>query len=538
MKTPKHLLSLSLAVCLLAAPIAAQAPATASTQQATPIAKPQTPAELQSRIAALLDDPRFAAARWGVLVKAGQDKIVFERDAGKAFMPASNMKLYTSAAALDVFGPDFRIKTSVYAATRSKQGPISKSGRLHGDLILYGRGDPNLSPRFDAGNSDKYDDHKPADKITAIEQLADQIKAAGVRQVTGNLIGDDSFFAGDLIGPSWEWDDLQFYYGAEVSALTVNDNCVSFTVMPAGKVGEKPTITVQPQTSYVKIINHARTVEGGRTRIGVNRPLDGNTVEFFGTIPRAAQKFEVNIAVHDPAGYAATLLKEALTRRGVRVLGRVERIDAVARLANPFDESKLTEIAKVQSQPLSEIIKVINKPSQNLHAELMLRQLGASGGPSEMPELDDYGRPRQTIARGNEARRQFLQRAGVDVVPLSLRDGSGLARQDLVTPRATVRLLEFMLTHPHSGAFRESLTIAGVDGTLERRMRETAAANNFRGKTGTLTAANALSGYLTTKRGQVVIVSLMGNNYAGAARDVTAVLDRICVMLAEYEGEL
>lgn len=524
MKISKHFLSLLVVFCLSVAPALAQQAAPVP----TPIAKPQTVAELQARIAALLDAPKFAAARWGVLLKAGRDKIIFERDADKAFMPASNMKLYTTAAALDAFGPDFKIKNSVYATKL-----VSKGGTLRGDLILYGRGDPNLSPRFDANNPGRYDDLKSADKITAIEQLADQIKAKGIKIITGNLIGDDSYFAGDLIGPSWEWDDLQFYYGAEVSALTVNDNCVSFTVTP-GKVGEKPTITVQPQTAYVKIINNAKTVEGGRTRVGVNRPLDSNTVEFFGTIPRAAQKHEVNVAVHDPASYAATLLREALARRGVRLLGKVERMDAVARIAKPFDESKLTEIAKVESQPMSEMIKVVNKPSQNLHAELLLRQLGASG----THELDDYGRPKTAIARGNEARRQFLQKSGIDVAPLSLRDGSGLARQNLVTPRATARLLEFMLTHAHASVFRESLPIAGVDGTLERRMRDTAAANSFRGKTGTLTGANALSGYVTTKRGQVVIVSLMGNNYAGAGRDVTGVFDQISVMLAEYEGDL
>jgi len=513
--------SLPLAVLTQSSPLAVQ------TQQAD---KPRTLAELQSRIAALLDDPKFAAARWGILVKAGRDKVVFERDADKSFMPASNMKLYTTAAALDAFGPEFKIRTSVYAAR-----PVSKGGSLRGDLILYGRGDPNLSPRFDGDISEKYNDLKSAEKIPAVEQLADQIKAKGIKIVTGKLIGDDSFFAGDLIGPGWEWDDLQFYYGAEVSALTANDNCVSFTVTPATKAGAPPTITVEPQTAYVKIINNAKTADSGRTRIGVDRPLDSNTVEFFGTIPRTAQKYEVNIAIHDPARYAATLLKEALARRGVRVLGKIERMDALARIADPFDESKLTEVASVESQPLAEMIKVVNKPSQNLHAELMLRQLGAGNG---RHELDDYGRPRATSARGNEARRQFLQKAGVAVAPLSLRDGSGLARQDLVTPRATVRLLEFMLAHTHAEVFRESLTVAGVDGTLERRMRDTAAANNFRGKTGTLTGANTLSGYVTTRRGQVLIVSLMGNNYAGAGRDVTGVLDRIAVMLAEFEGEL
>ncbi len=522
MKKFNRFVSLLLIVCLFTVPALAQ--------QAAAPAKPQTVAELQERIAALLDQPKFAAARWGVLVKAGQDNVIFERDADKAFMPASNMKLYTSSAALDAFGPEFKIKTSVYATKA-----VGRNGTLAGDLILYGRGDPNLSPRFDGDNPDKYDEHKPADKIAPIERLADQIKAAGVKVVTGHLIGDDSFFADDLVGPGWEWDDLQFYYGAEVSALTVNDNCVSFTVRPGKKVGDKPVITVQPQTEYIKIVNHATTSANGTIRVGVNRPLNSNTIEFFGSMPRTRDKFEVNIAIHDPAAFAATLLKEALERRKIRVMGKPIRMDAVARVAKPFDESKLKEIASIESQPMAELLKVVNKQSQNLHTELLLRQLGASNGKHE---LDEYGRPKPTIARGNDARRQFLQKAGVDVTPLSLRDGSGLARQDLVTPRATARLLEFMLTHTHANVFRESLVVAGTDGTLERRMRDTAAAGNFRGKTGTLSYVNALSGYVTTKRGHVVIVSSMGNNYTGPGREVTAVLDQICVLLAEYEGEL
>lgn len=526
MKQLNRLLSPLLIVCLLITPMLAQ--------QAAPAPKPQNTAELQARINAVLDQPKFAAARWGILVKAGQDKVVFERDAEKAFMPASNMKLYTTSAALDAFGPEFKIRTSVYAAK-----PV-KAGRVNGDLILYGRGDPNLSARFEGDNPEKYNDHVAADKIAPIERLADQIKSAGVKTVAGNLVGDDSFFADDLIGPGWEWDDLQFYYGAEVSALTVNDNCVTFTVKPGKKAGDKPTITVQPDTEYVKIVNHATTSANGAVRVGVNRPLDSNTVEFFGSMPRNREKFEVNIAIHDPASFAATLLKEALARRGICVLGKVVRADAVTRIAKPFDESKLTEIAKIESQPMAELLKVVNKESQNLHAELLLRQLGAfamaeTGAPHE---LDEYGRPKTTLARGNETRRQFLQKAGVDVAPLSLRDGSGLARQDLVTPRSTVRLLEFMLTHPHANAFRNSLTIAATDGTLERRMRDTPAAGNFRGKTGSLSYVNALSGYITTKRGQTVIFSGMGNNYTGPGRDVTSVFDQICVMLAEFEGEL
>jgi serine-type D-Ala-D-Ala carboxypeptidase/endopeptidase (penicillin-binding protein 4) len=524
MKTANRHLALLLVISLALIPALAQQPSAAPD-------RPATLAELQSRIAALLDQAKFASARWGARIVTPDGGVVFERDSDKSFMPASNMKLYTSAAALDAFGPDFKIKTSVYA-TR----PAGKTGVLKGDLILYGRGDPNLSPRFDTDDPDRYNKLKPADTITAVERMADQIKAAGIKTVTGNLIGDDSFFAGDLLGPGWEWEDAQFYYGAEVSALTVNDNSVTITVTPATRAGKPPSIKIQPQTAYVKIVNNAETVADGQTRIGVHRPLDSNTVEFFGSVPRGASEFKVDIAIHDPARFAAELLKEALARRSVRVRGGVERYDAVARGANPFDESKLFEVAGVESQPLAEMLKVINKQSQNLHAELMLRQLGTRH--AEALSLDDYGRPKSTTVLGAEIRRRFLQSAGIDVAPLSLRDGSGLARQDLVTPRSTARLLEFMLGRPYAKTWLESLTIAGVDGTLERRMRDSSAANNLRGKTGTLTYVNTLSGYVTTKRGQRLILSLMGNNYTGPGRDTTGVMDQICIMLAEFEGEI
>jgi serine-type D-Ala-D-Ala carboxypeptidase/endopeptidase (penicillin-binding protein 4) len=524
MKTANRPLVLLLVITLAFIPALAQQPSTAPD-------RPATLAELQSRIAALLDQPKFASARWGARIITTEGGVVFERDVDKSFMPASNMKLYTSAAALDAFGPDFKIKTSVYA-TR----PVGKNGVLKGDLILYGRGDPNLSPRFDTDDPNRYDQLNPADTVTGIELLADQIKAARIKTVTGNLIGDDSFFAGDLLGPGWEWEDAQFYYGAEVSALTVNDNSVRFTVTPAARAGNPPSIKIQPQTGYLKIVNNAVTVADGQPRIGVHRPLDSNTVEFFGSLPRSVVEFKVDLAVHDPARFAAELLKEALARRGVRVRGRVERYDAVARVANPFDESKLLEIAGVESQPLAEMLKVINKQSQNLHTELMLRQLGTRH--ADALSLDDYGRPKSTSLLGAEIRSRFLQRAGIDVAPLSLRDGSGLARQNLVTPRSTALLLEFMLGRPYAKTWLESLTVAGVDGTLKRRMRDSTAANNMRGKTGTLTYVNALSGYITTKRGQPLILSLMGNNYTGPGRETTGVMDQICAMLAEFAGEI
>lgn len=488
-------------------------------------------AALRERIAELLDQQKFASARWGVrIAPAGApNDVIFERDADKSFMPASNMKLYTSSAALDAFGPDFRIRTSVYLTRRP-----TPAGTLRGDLILYGRGDPNISPRFEGENPDRYSEHVPAETIGPLERLADQIRARGIRVIAGDIIGDDSFFNGDLLGPGWEWDDAQFYYGAEISALTVNDNVVTFAVAPGRREGDKPVITVLPRTGYVRIVNNATTVKNGATRIGIDRPLGGNTVEFFGSIPLDAAESKTNIAIHNPAMFAATLLREALARRGIRHLGKVRWVNARHRIAEPFDESRLIEIASIESQPMSEMLKVINKQSQNLHTEMMLLQLGARN-----PQPPDaYGRPRSTLSIGNEVRRAFLEKAGVSILPLNLRDGSGLARQNLVTPRSTSMLLEFMLGHRFAAVFRDSLGIAGIDGTLERRMRDSAATNNMRGKTGTLSNVTALSGYVMTRAGDLLIVSLMGNNYTGPGRDVTTVMDRICILLAEFEVRL
>lgn len=503
-------------------------------QQAAPEAKPTSLAELQTRITALLEQPKFAPARWGIRIMTSAERPLFERDVDKVFMPASNMKLYTTAAALDALGPDFKFKTSVYAA-----GKIHHT-ILKGDVVLYGRGDPNLSARFDLnaeGKPNPIDEFTAAEKITALEKLAEQIQARGIKVIQGDVIGDDSYFATTGWGTSWSWEDLQFYYGATVSALTVNDNAVTFTVKPASRDGLPPIITVKPLTAYVKVLNHATTGEGkdGKTHIGINRPIGSNEVEFFGNIPKTAKEFSDEVAIHDPARFAATLLKEALARRGIRVTGAVKRFDAMTRVQAPFDETKLSELAFIESQPLSVLLKVINKESQNMHTEIMLRQLGELRG---LPrDLDDYGRPKSSESRGLEVLKQFLVKARIDVSPLSLRDGSGLARQDLLSPRSTSQLLLFMSKHPQFAIYRESLPTPG-DGTLRRRMKGTAAEGKVQAKTGSLSYVRSLSGYVTTKKGQVLIFSFMGNNYTGAGADLTGVYDQICALLADYEGEL
>jgi serine-type D-Ala-D-Ala carboxypeptidase/endopeptidase (penicillin-binding protein 4) len=481
---------------------------------------------LETQINSILDQSKFAPAQWGVRIITPDNRVVYERNADKLFMPASNMKLYTTAATLDAFGPEKTFRTSVYLTTK-------------GDVILYGRGDTNLSARFELNSEGKpnpIDNYLAADKIPAIEKLADQMQARGIKTINGDVIGDDSYFATDAFGAGWEWDDLMFYYGAPISALTVNDNVVTFTVRPAMKAGAPPMVQMQPQNSYVRIINNATTGNGkdGKTHIGANRNLNANEVEFFGNIPSGAKDFSVDISVHDPAALAANLLKESLQRHGIKIKGTVKRMTALNRVAQPFDAAKLNEIAFVESQPMSVLLKVINKPSQNLHTEMMLRQIGENGAPRE---LDDYGRPKSSDSRGIEALRQFLIKAGVDVTPLSLRDGSGLARQNLISPRSTSQLLLYMSKHPHFSVYRDSLPVAG-DGTLSRRLKGTAAEGKVQAKTGSLSFVRALSGYVTTKKNQTLIFSFYGNNYTGVGGDVTGVFDQLCVLLAEYESEL
>ena len=496
--------------------------------------KPASAEEVRLKIEQLLDHPQFSGARWGVLIRTADGRVVFERDSQRGFIPASNMKLYTTAAALDQFGPGARVRTSLY----TRRSPL-RNGYLGSDLILYGRGAPNLSPRFGDPTPRKYSEMTPAKTIPAIEELADRVKSLGVRVVGGAVIGDDSHLPGELLGPGWEWDDAQYYYGAEVSALTVNDNSISLMVKPAERVGLPPQVELLPETGYVKIVNSAKTIGNGKVQLTVRRALNSNTIEIIGSIPLRSNPRQIDVAVHNPALFAATLLREALVRRRIRVLGKTAQMDATARLNEPFKEAELIELVGLDSEPLSEMIKVVNKESQNLHAELLLRMLGqaAQSRDPQLARLDDLGQPLPVITAGNILRREFLEKAGVDTRPLSLRDGSGLARQNLVTPAATVRLLEFMAGHPYRNFFEDSLVVAGVDGTMERRMRETAVSNNLRGKTGTLTYANALSGYMKTRRGTPLIISLMGNNHVGPSSAVTFTMDQICILLAEYEGE-
>jgi D-alanyl-D-alanine carboxypeptidase/D-alanyl-D-alanine-endopeptidase (penicillin-binding protein 4) len=497
-------------------PSAQQTPTPSPTP--TPVAvAPRTVEELRARVREIVSRPEFAASNLAVKVASlDTGRVILEENASKWMQPASNMKLYTVAAALDRLGPEYRFITSVYAPARA-----DNAGTIRGDLVVYGRGDPSYATRFNAsGDTDYY---------RAIEELAERITAAGVRRVEGDLVGDESYFTGGPLPTGWEWDDLQWWYGAEVSALTVNDNSVDLSVKPGARVGDPCRISIGPDTSVVTIVDRTKTSDRGSTReLSVHRPLGQNTIEIRGTMPIDDRGFTASLAVPRPALVFVTMLRTALERRGVVFTGGVRTLDAQARADGaPLPVSSLVEIATRQSPPLSVVAAQTLKPSQNLYAELILRALGKATSTNQKQTSEEAG-----IA----AVKEFLARAGVEPSRVVMLDGSGLSRANLVTADATMRLLVYMNTHRAGSVFREALPVAGLDGTLRNRMKGTPAQNNVRAKTGTLGTATSLSGYLFSASGERLVFSLMINNPPRDVDPRNGFTDAVAVLLASFTG--
>ena len=473
--------------------------------------------ELRARISEVLRNSEIAPAQLAVKIASlDTGRILYEENAGKLLMPASNMKIYTVAAALDRLSPDYRYNTSIYAGARP-----DAAGTVRGDMIVYGRGDPTFAASFENG-----------DYYKAIDDLAARISAAGVKRVEGNLVGDESYFTGPPLGWGWEWDDLQSADGAEVSALTINNNALDVFVKPGASVGAQAVVTTGPATNVVKIVNRLTTGQRGTKRdVTVVRPLGENVLEISGSVPMgdATDKGYVgSYAITHPARLFVEMLRTALAQRGVTVAGQTVTIDAQARGNLPLQTSALVEIASRQSQPLSVIAAQTLKPSQNLYAELLLRTLGRVAGRVDPKVV--------TVDAGIEVERTFLREAGIGPREIVVADGSGLSRHNLITADATMRLLVYMSRHRYSSVFREALPVAGVDGTLKNRLKGTPAAGNLRAKTGTINTVATLSGYVTSAAGERLVFSILLNHYPEAPSERRVYLDAIAVAIASFAG--
>jgi len=453
---------------------------------------------------------------WGLLVTdAATGDVLYARNADGYFMPASNAKLFTTALALATLGPDYRVRTTV-----ASSGTLDANGVLTGDLILTGRGDANLSNRkfpFDK----KEEREGPPEKVFA--EFADAVAAHGVKEITGDVIADDSMFQHEKIPSGWLADDILWSYGAAVSAIAVNDNTFSVELRPAASEGEPARYEVGLAGDFYSVENLIRTgARGSEEKLAAARDPGSRVIRLSGTMPLDAPLRRLTFAIEEPAEFADSLLARLLEARGVKIDGSARARHAGAPLA---DAAPQTVFAEHTSGPLSDDIRLTNKNSENLHAELLLL-LAAH----EKAGATDYEDALKFAS-------DFFKTAGIADGDVVLSDGSGLSRKDLVTPRAVVQLLRYAATQPWGELYRSTLPVAGEDGTLSDRMKNTPAAARVIAKTGTIGHGNTLSGYATTIRGERVVFSILGNNNNLHAQDANKVIDAICVAMVEELGQ-
>ncbi len=481
---------------------------------------------LAARIDAILAEPDLTRGFWGIeVVSLSSGKVLYTQNSEKLFTPASNTKLFTTAAALALIGPDYNFRTTV-----ETNGTLDKHGRLTGDLVLVGRGDPNLS-----GRELPYALHTERSNhpIQVLEQLADELVRKGVKYVDGDIIADDSYFAFERYGEGWSQDDLVWADGAPVSALTINDNVVFVSILPADRPGDHAFVSLSPFGDYYHIDNRLITTPAGTGRkIFINREPGSTVLTLWGNMPMDDAGANEAVAIEDPAEFAANLFRQLLETRGVAVYGRERMRHTELASLSTFTVTSLAParggdepsralqnqplvLASYQSKPLIEDVRVINKVSQNLHAEILLRLLGREKGTAG------------TVEGGLEVLRGFLNQAGIPSEQYAFYDGSGLSRQNLITPHAVVQLLRYAALQPWGASFRDTLPVAGVDGSLSDRFKGISAQGRIYGKTGSLGGVKTLSGYATTDRGEQVAFAILSNNFNLPLKRVLDAIDNI-----------
>jgi D-alanyl-D-alanine carboxypeptidase/D-alanyl-D-alanine-endopeptidase (penicillin-binding protein 4) len=505
MMKPMALRCLFLGLLLLIGPVAAQDP------------------DLSGQVDRIMDRPAARRAFWGVqLIDLDNGEVVYQNNEEKLFVPASNAKLFSTALALTRLGPERRFATKLFAEEQ-----LGAGGGIQGDLLLVGGADPNFSSRIVPYNPKA---EYGADPLEPIRRLARQAYDGGLRKVAGNIVGDDSRFVWTPYPEGWSVEDSTWSYGAPVSALSFNDNRIEILVRPGAGDGQPAILRLEPSVAYYAVRNLTRTAT---TRTAA-RPLsielkpDQKAMRLWGDISVRSPGRELSIAVDDPALFAAIALKQELERLGVEVAGlpaakHYDLTEAPDLKGGPPATLKAypLELASIESAPLREIIKITNKTSQNLHAEMLLREVGYS--------LRGVG----SHEAGIEEMRTFLKEAGLSPWEFFLSDGSGLSRKDLVSPAATVKLLRHMWNSPLRDAYVGSLATAGEDGTLDWRFSRSTARNRVSAKTGTLSHITALSGYATTLDGRHLAFSIFVNNFGVSPSYIRNLVDEIVIAAVE-----
>lgn len=501
---------LALLLSLLLPPLAA---ADASAVPAT-----ATPPALAAQIDAIADQPRYAAAGWGIaVVELDSGRTLYARRADKLMQPASTAKLFTAALTLATLDPGARIPTQLLSAATIRHG------RLDGPLLLYGRGDPTLGT--------------PGANPDWADALAAQLAARGIHAVRGDLVVDTSYFAGPALGSGWEASDLLGWFAAPATALSVHENNVALTVTPAARAGLPPRLAFEPALAAPPLANTLSTAPPhSADDINLYRAPGDATVHAFGSIAAGTPARTYRLAIPDPARQAGDELRAALARHGIRlhgelrVLGWPQRDDAL--------RANTQVLAEVQSPPIAEILKQGLKRSQNLYLQNLLQIDGVSAQAAAASLPDPPRGFLGSAAWGLRALHALLERIGIAPASVLLEEGTGLSRGDVVTPAALVQLLQYLAAQPYAAQLRDMLPVAGVDGTLEWRLRDGPATDKVQAKTGSMTRVHSLAGYVTTASGRQLAFAILLNDYQRgpdephADRDIDAIVQ----LLAAYRG--
>ena len=459
---------------------------------------------LRSDLDRIFADPNFANAHWGAeIISLDRGQPIYERNSTRLYMPASNNKVLTTAAALVRLGPDFRYETRIMA-----DGPIV-DGTLKGNLVVVGSGDPSNAPRFQG-----------SDPFRTFKDWASRLKEKGIRKIDGDLLGDEAAFEETLLGNGWEWDDLAYGYAAAVSALQFSENVETVEITPGASEGSPAALKMQPLDRYISVENKVLTAAAGaEADINVERGEGHEHFVLRGAVPLKGNPLSRTVAVEHPARFYLEALKLVLQQDGIDV----SLCSAIS--IRGWNPPSLQLLWVHSSPPLAEIIKPLLKTSQNLYAETLVRTLG----------LKFHGEG--SFSRGKEVVEGALHDMSIEKGTYFYADGSGLSRRSLITADLLVRIFKFMYRQKYFQQFYDALPVAGVDGTLAGRMKGTRAENNVHAKTGSIAYVRSLSGYVRTADGEMLAFSMIANNFLVTSKMAEYVQDSVLERLANFTGK-